>query len=232
MELLALGDQGWGDELIRATFMTLSVAICAMIFGLFLSVPFVVMKLSRIKVLNLLSNFFTTVIRGVPELLIIYLFFFGGSAAIMFVASIFGYTEYIEINAFLIGVFCVGIICAAYSTEVLRGAYLSLPKGQIEASKAFGIPAKRNLFKIIIPQTLRIALPGIGNIWQLVLKDTALISVTGLVEIMRQSYVASGVTRQPFLFLTTAAILYLLLTFSSQKFFNKAENVFNKGYSR
>ncbi|MDB9776356.1 ABC transporter permease subunit [Alphaproteobacteria bacterium] len=230
MELLALGDNGWGDEMLRACAMTLAVSLCAIIFGLILAIPFVLMKLSNNKILKFIANFFTTVVRGIPELLIIYLFFFGSSAAIMFVASIFGHDGYIEINAFFIGAFCVGIICAAYSTEVLRGAVKAIPKGQIEASHAFGIRGKRLLFGIMIPQTLRIALPGIGNIWQLVLKDTALISVTGLVEIMRQTHVASGSTREPFLFLVTAGILYLLLTTFSNKLFIVAEKNYSKGF--
>lgn len=231
MELLSLGDTGWGDEMLRACIMTFAVSICAMVFGLLLSIPFVCMKLSKNFFLKLIANIFTTVIRGVPELLIIYLFFFGSSAAIMFVASIFGYDGYIEINAFLIGAFCVGIICAAYSTEVIRGAVLAIPRGQLEAAHSFGITGKRLLLGVIAPQALRIALPGIGNIWQLVLKDTALISVTGLVEIMRQTHIASGVTRQPFLFLITAAFLYLFLTTFSNKFFLSVENKYSKGFT-
>ncbi|MDA1283646.1 MAG: ABC transporter permease subunit [Proteobacteria bacterium] len=230
MELLSLGDTGWGDEMLRACMMTLAVSLCAMVFGLILAIPFVLMKLSNSWILKFIANFFTTVVRGIPELLIIYLFFFGSSAAIMFVASIFGHNGYIEINAFFIGAFCVGIICAAYSTEVLRGAVKAIPKGQIEASYSYGIKGRRMLFGIMIPQTLRIALPGIGNIWQLVLKDTALISVTGLVEIMRQTHIASGSTREPFLFLVTAGILYLLLTTFSNKFFMIAENKYSKGF--
>ena len=112
----------------------------------------------------------------------------------------------------------------------LRGAVKAIPKGQIEASHSYGIKGRRMLFGIMIPQTLRIALPGIGNIWQLVLKDTALISVTGLVEIMRQTHIASGSTREPFLFLVTAGILYLLLTTFSNKFFMIAENKYSKGF--
>ena len=230
MELLSFGDTGWGDEMLRACIMTFAVSVCAMSFGIILAIPFVIMKLSNSFVLKLIANFFTTVVRGVPELLIIYLFFFGSSAAIMFIARIFGYNGYIEINAFIVGAFCVGIIAAAYSTEVLRGAVLAIPKGQIEASKSFGIKGKRLLFGIMIPQTLRIALPGIGNVWQLALKDTSLISVTGLVEIMRQTHISSGVTRQPFLFLITAAILYLTLTTFSNKIFIFAENKYSKGY--
>ena len=114
MELLSFGDTGWGDELFYATLMTIAVAITAMFIGFFFALIFTPLKLSKNKFLNLIANTYTTIIRGVPELLVIYLFFFGGSAAVMFVASIFGYGEYIEINAFITGAFSIGIISGAY----------------------------------------------------------------------------------------------------------------------
>jgi len=229
MELLAFGDTGWGDELFYATLMTIAVAITAMIIGFFFAIIFTPLKLSKNKFLNLIANSYTTVIRGVPELLVIYLFFFGGSAAIMFVASIFGYGEYIEINAFMTGAFSIGIISGAYSTEVFRGAIQSIDKGQFEAANVLGLSKFGKFFKIILPQTLRLALPNLSNVWQITLKDTSLISVTGLVEIMRQSYVAAGSTRDPLFFYSFAAVLYLLLTFLSMKLINRLEAKYSRG---
>ena len=190
MGLLAFGDNGWGDELFFATLMTLAVAITAMFIGFIFSLIFTPLKITNNKILNFIGNFYTTVIRGVPELLVIYLFFFGGSAAVMFVAKIFGYDGYIEINAFITGAFSIGIISGAYSTEVFRGAFQSINRGQFEACKVLGLKKNLSFFKVILPQMLRLAIPNIGNVWQITLKDTALISVTGLVEIMRQSYIA------------------------------------------
>ena len=230
MELLAFGDTGWGDELFYATLMTIAVAITAMIIGFFFALIFTPLKLSKNRFLNLIANSYTTIIRGVPELLVIYLFFFGGSAAIMFVASIFGYGEYIEINAFLTGAFSIGIISGAYSTEVFRGAIQSIDKGQFEAANVLGLGKFGKFFKIILPQTLRLALPNLSNVWQITLKDTSLISVTGLVEIMRQSYVAAGSTRDPLFFYSFAAVLYLLLTFLSMKLINRLEARYSRGY--
>jgi len=230
MELLAFGDTGWGDELFYATLMTIAVAITAMLIGFFFALIFTPLKLSKNKFLNLIANSYTTVIRGVPELLVIYLFFFGGSAAIMFVASIFGYGEYIEINAFMTGAFSIGIISGAYSTEVFRGAIQSIDKGQFEAANVLGLSKFGKFFKIILPQTLRLALPNLSNVWQITLKDTSLISVTGLVEIMRQSYVAAGSTRDPLFFYSFAAVLYLLLTFLSMKLINRLEAKYSRGY--
>jgi octopine/nopaline transport system permease protein len=230
MELLYFGDNGWGDELFIATLMTVAVSITAMLIGFLFALIFTPLKLSKYKILNLIGNFYTTVIRGVPELLVIYLFFFGGSGAIMYVASIFGYFEYIEINAFITGSFAIGIISGAYSTEVFRGAIQSIDKGQFEASKVLGFNKYIHFFKVIMPQMLRLALPNLSNVWQITLKDTSLISVTGLVEIMRQSYIAAGSTRDPLLFYSFAAVLYLLLTFVSMKFLNRLEKNYSRGF--
>ena len=230
MELLAFGKTGWGDELFYATLMTVAVSITAMTIGFFFALIFTPLKLSKYKTLNLIGNFYTTVIRGVPELLVIYLFFFGGSGAIMFVASMFGYNDYIEINAFLTGSIAIGIISGAYSTEVFRGAIQSIDKGQFEAAKVLGIKKNIQFYKIILPQMLRLAIPNLSNVWQITLKDTSLISVTGLVEIMRQSYIAAGSTRDPLFFYSFAAVLYLLLTYLSMKLLNKLEVKYSRGY--
>ena len=230
MELLAFGDTGWGDELSYATLMTIAVSITAMFIGFLFALIFTPLKLSKNKFLNFIANSYTTIIRGVPELLVIYLFFFGGSGAIMFVASMFGYNEYIEINAFVTGSFAIGIISGAYSTEVFRGAIQSIDKGQFEAAKVLGFSKFKQFYKIILPQMLRLAIPNLSNVWQITLKDTSLISVTGLVEIMRQSYIAAGSTRDPLFFYSFAAILYLLLTFLSMKLINRLEAKYSRGY--
>ena len=230
MELLYFGSKGWGDELFAAFLMTIAVSLTAMLIGILFSIIFTPLKLSNSKILNFISNFYTTVIRGVPELLVIYLFFFGGSGAIMFVASMFGYNEYIEINAFITGSFAIGVISGAYSTEVFRGAIQSIDKGQFEACKVLGLKKYIYFFKVIMPQMLRLAIPNLSNVWQITLKDTSLISVTGLVEIMRQSYIAAGSTRDPLFFYSFAALLYLILTFLSMKILNKLEKNYSRGF--
>ncbi len=230
MELLAFGKTGWGDELFIATLMTIAVSITAMLIGFLFALIFTPLKLSKNKFLNIIGNSYTTVIRGVPELLVIYLFFFGGSGAVMYVASIFGYNEYIEINAFITGSCAIGIISGAYSTEVFRGAIQSIDKGQFEASKVLGIKKNIQFYKVVLPQMLRLAIPNLSNVWQITLKDTSLISVTGLVEIMRQSYIAAGSTRDPLFFYSFAAVLYLLLTYFSMKLINRLEVKYSRGY--
>ena len=231
MELISFGDNGWGDELFIASLMTVAVAITAMLIGFLFALIFTPLKLSKYKFLNLIANFYTTVVRGVPELLVIYLIFFGGNTVVMSIAKLFGYNGYIELNALTIGTIAIAFISATYSSEVLRAAYLAVNKGQIEAAKALGLNKFQIFFKVMGPQILRHALPGIGNVWQITLKDTSLISVTGLVEIMRQTRIASNVEHSPLTFLVTAALLYLFLTTFSGKFFKVLELNYSKGYN-
>ena len=148
----------------------------------------------------------------------------------MYVASIFGYFEYIEINAFITGSVAIGIISGAYSTEVFRGAIQSIDEGQFEASKVLGLRKNIYFLKVIMPQMLRLAIPNLSNVWQITLKDTSFISVTGLVEIMRQSYIAAGSTREPLFFYSFAAVLYLMLTFLSMKLINKLEVKYSRSF--
>ena len=227
-DLLILGDTGWGDELLISTIMTILVSLSAMGLGVFIAIFTAWAKISGNILLKLFANFYTTVIRGIPELLVIYLIFFGGSSSIMYVGKIFGYNGYIELHAFTMGTISIGLISAAYSTEVFRGAYSAINKGQAEAANSLGLSRLQTFLKVLAPQILKHALPGLGNVWQITLKDTALVSVTGLVEIMRQTRIASNVTHSPLTFLLSAALLYLILTTFSSKVFNKLEDYSNK----
>jgi len=139
LELLILGDKGWGDEMLRATMVTLLVSLSAMGIGLFISILGTLSKLSNKFYVRLIADVYTTIVRGIPELLVIYLLFFGGSNAVMSVAKLFGYHGYIELNAFVIGAIAIGAISGAYSTEVIRGAFLAVPRGQIDAAKSVGM---------------------------------------------------------------------------------------------
>ncbi len=232
MGLLSWGDKGWGDELALATLMTLAVAACAFLLGLVFGSLGAAAKLSRVRALEAIADAYTTVLRGIPELLVIYLLFFGGGGALRYVAQIFGHTGYIQPSAFFTGVIAIGIVNGAYSTEAIRGAFLAVPKGQIEAAKAYGMSRATMFRRILAPQVLRYALPSLGNVWQLCLKETALISVTGLVEIMRQSTIGAGSTKQPFTFYACAAVLYLILTTLSSLGFARAERWADRGVRR
>jgi len=230
LELLRFGVNGWGDEMLRAAFMTLMVSIASYSLGIILGALGTFLKFSRFFFFRLLADIYTTIVRGIPELLIIYLFFFGGGLLLSKIGALFfGGQGFVNLPVFVTGMMCIGFSSGAYSAEVMRGAVLTIPKGQIEAGKAIGMTPFTLFKRVLGPQVIRFALPGMGNIWQLTLKHTSLISVIGLVEIMRQSAVASGSTREPFTFYAMAGLLYLGITSISNQGFSRAEKWAAKG---
>lgn len=231
--VLGWGDAGWGDEFARATLMTIAVASCAFLLGLLFGVGFAACKLSGSRLLRLIGDVYTTVLRGVPELLVIYLVFFGGGTLLRRIANgLFGYDGYIDLPVFAIGTLCIGLSAGAYSTEVIRGAVLAVPKGQLEAAHAIGMNGWLRFWRVLVPQAARHALPGLGNIWQFSLKDTSLISIVGLVEVMRTAHLGAGSLKQPFTFYITAFLIFLVLAIISQRAFVFAEARANRGVRR
>jgi octopine/nopaline transport system permease protein len=228
LELLGFGSTGWGALLLVAAGVTLAVTAVALFIGAVLGTIVAAAKLSGNIFLVALGNIYTTVFRGVPELLIIYLIYFGGSSAVTMIGKAMGYEGFLGLPSFAAGALAVGIISGSYQAEVFRGAYLAVARGELEAASAIGMNRSLRLRRIIMPQVWRYALPGVGNVWQLSLKDSALISVTGLAELMRTSQVAAGSTRQYFLFFIVGGILYLVLTSLSDQVFNRAERRANR----
>ena len=232
IELLGFGPNGWGLQLLLATGVTLGDTVAAFALGSAFGALIAAATLSRNAALSFFGKAYTTVLRGVPDLLVIYLLYFGGSAALSAVGRMFGGEGFIGVNSFATGALAVGIVSGAYQAEVYRGAYLAIPKGELEAARSVGMRPATLFARIVAPQTLRFAIPGLGNVWQLALKESALVSVTGLTELLRQAQVASGSTRQPFVFYAAAAALYLALTTVSTKLFDVAENTAMRGVRR
>jgi octopine/nopaline transport system permease protein len=253
LELMEWGPQGWLDEMVFATGLTIAVAVVSFLFGLGFGTLAAAGKLSKSGAAKALADGYTTVFRGVPDLLVIYLFYFGGGVALAALArSLFGYEGFVALPGFLVGTLAIGIVSGAYQTEVIRGAYQAISPGEIEAARACGMSGLTLLRRIIAPQVLRYGLPGMGNIWQLVLKESALVAVVGLSlhlaeirigdlvlltevrfsDLLRQAHVAAGSTRQPFPFYITCAGLYLLLTTVSTWAFNWAEGKATRGMRR
>jgi len=228
LELLGFGAKGWGSLLLLATGITLCVTAVALAIGAVFGAIVASAKLSGNMAFKALGNAYTTIFRGVPELLIIYLIYFGGSSAVTAIGKALGYEGFLGLPSFVAGAFAVGIISGAYQAEVYRGAFLAIHRGELEAAEAIGMHRGMRLRRIIMPQVLRFAIPGIGNVWQLSLKDSALISVTGLAELMRTSQVAASSTRQYFLFFIVGGCLYLILTSLSDRIFNGAERRANR----
>lgn len=223
VEIMGFREGGWGLDMLKATGMTVAVALSGFFFGIVLGMLGAAAKLWRVAVLGGLAEVYTTVFRGVPNLLVIYLFYFGSSSVISSVAALFGASGFVGAPAFLVGALAIGVVSGAYETEVFRGAYLALNKGELEAAKAVGMNPLLALRRVVLPQAARFAIPGMGNVWQSVLKQSALVSVIGLVELMRQAQVGAGSTRQPFIFYLTAGVLYLIITVVTDDAFRRAE---------
>lgn len=223
IQLVGFGDDGWGRVLLAGTFVTFAVAVCGFFIGSLLGCVVAWAKLSPQKIFRMCGDAYTTVFRGVPDLLVIYLLYFGGNTLIGRVASLFGQTDFVGMPTFATGVVAIGIINAAYQAEVFRGAFNAVGRGGIEAGSSVGMGRWLLMRRIIVPQVIHYALPGLGNTWQLALKETALVSVVGLVELLRQAQMASGSTRRPFEFFITAALLYLIITIVSSLCFRIAE---------
>jgi octopine/nopaline transport system permease protein len=232
LALVGFGETGWGALLLTAAAMTLGVSVCGFLTGMVLGSVITFMQLSRYMVLRWLADGYTTVLRGVPDLLVVYLFYFGGSAFLGYLGGFFGYQGFIGMPAFLTGTLALGVVSAAYQSEVFRGAFNSVASGELEAASAVGMRPWPKFRRIIAPLVLRYAIPGLGNTWQLVLKESALISVTGLVELLRQSQIAAGSTRRPFEFYLTAVVLYLVITWVSSIVFRRLETRTLRGTRR
>jgi arginine/ornithine transport system permease protein len=203
---------GFLPSLIEGAGITLSVAICSLLIAVVLGMTGAMMKLSRSRVLKSLATIYTTLIRGVPDLVLMLLIFYGGQLAINELAPHVGIVEIININPFVAGVATIGFIFGAYLTETFRGAIMAVPPGQREAAIAYGMSKTQVFARIIFPQMVRFALPSFANNWLVLVKSTALVSVIGLSDTMQRASMAAGATHEPFTFYLTAGALYLAIT--------------------
>lgn len=214
---------GFGHLLLSGTWITLKLAFVSLFFGLLLGLMGAAAKLSPIRTLRWIATTYTTLIRGVPELLLVLIIYFGTTELLLRL-----FDQYIEISAFAAGVTALSIAFGAYATEVFRSALQEIPKGQRESAMAMGLTRWQTFSRILIPQLWRIAIPGLGNLFLVLLKDTALVSVIGLDDLMRQAYVAAGFTKLPFTFYLAAACIYLLLTIIFMQAIRLLENRANR----
>ncbi|AHK44556.1 MULTISPECIES: ABC transporter permease [Ensifer] len=221
--LLACGDAGWGDEIAYGFVVTASLAIATLPVGLLIGFFVALGKQSEERTVRLASNIYTTIFRGLPELLTLFIVYYGLQILVQQLLASFGYEGPVEINAFFAGMIALGVVFSAYCSEVLLSAFKAIPHGQYEAGAALGLHRGRTMRLIILPQLVRIALPGLGNLWMALLKDTALVSVVGLPDILRQTGIAARVTKQAFEFFGMACILFLVLAMVSSIIFSNLE---------
>ncbi|MEM7222266.1 MAG: ABC transporter permease subunit [Pseudomonadota bacterium] len=199
-------------SILKGTSITIAVAICSIFLATMLGLLGACAKLSAAKPANVAAGFYTTLIRGVPELVLMLLLFYGGQQFLNDMGIATGWWGYLEINHFTAGVCTIGFIYGAYLTETFRGAYLAIPRGQIEAGTACGMTVRLVFARIIWPQLVRYALPGFGNVWQVLLKSTALVSLIGLHELVWEAFTAGRSTRQLFTFFFVTLVIYLMMT--------------------
>lgn len=230
--------QGYEVALIEGAVVTLKVALWSLLLALMLGLAGALAKLSSIKLLRWLATAYTTVIRGIPDLILMMLIFFGGqvllnnslvtfqewASASRFQESwLSTLPDYMEISPFVAGILTIGFIFGAYMTETFRGAMLAVDKGELEAARAYGMSSTLVLRRILLPQLMRHALPGLGNNWLVLLKTTALVSIIGLDDIVRKASLAAGATQLPFTFYFAVALVFLLFTAVSSLLLSWAE---------
>jgi len=218
--------------LMKGTGITIAVAIASVLLSVLMGLLGAWGKLSKNKTAQKIANTYTTLIRGIPDLVLMLLLFFGGQQLLNDLGDFTGLWGYIEINAFVAGVLVIGFIYGAYMTETFRGSYLSIPRGEIEAGVAFGM-SKLTLFaRVIWPQLVRYAIPSFTNNWLVLLKGTALVSVLGLNDLVREAFVGGRSTRELFTFFFVALFIYLILTAVSEFGLNRLEKKYSVGIRR
>ncbi len=203
---------GYGSSILQGTILTIELSLASLAIAVALGILCALAKLSDQRVFRAAAQVYTTIIRGVPELVLMLLIYFGGQVLINQVAPVFGVEAYIDINPFMAGVCTIGFIFGAYLAETFRGAILAVPAGQLEAGYAYGMSRLQVFFRILVPQMVRHAIPGFGNNWLVLMKTTALVSIIGLNDMVRTASLASGATRMPFTFYMVIAVIYLILT--------------------
>lgn len=213
--LLSCGDSGWADEIAFGVKVTISLALATLPFGLVLGFFIALAAQSKDKSVRLGAGIFTTIFRGLPELLTLFIVYYGLQLALQAFLAWFGYEGGVEINAFIAGMIALTLVFGAYSSEVLLSAFRAIPNGQYEAGSSLGLSRFHTMCFIILPQLIKIALPGMSNLWLMLLKDTAYVSVIGLSDIIRQTGVAARVSKEAFLFYGIACILFLILALLS-----------------
>lgn len=216
-------------SLLEGAGVTLSVALTSMTMAMTLGLMGALAKLSKWRWARGLAYLYTTVIRGVPDLVLMLLIFYGGQIGLNEALLALGHEEYVDINPYVAGVLTIGFIFGAYLTEAFRGAFLAVPPGQREAGLAFGLSDWQIAWRITLPQMFRHALPGLSNNWLVLVKSTAIVSVIGLSDLMTRGQQAAGSTREPFMFYLAVAMIYLLFTTASEFLFGWLERRFSTG---
>ena len=217
--------QAYTGQLLQGALMTVQLACAALVCGLALGLVLAACQLSRHAWLRRPVAVFTGVLRGVPEFLVVLVCYFGLSNLI----NNHFYSAF-DISPFFAGVVSLALVLGAYSSEVFRGSFVALERGQLEAARSLGLSPVQTFFLVRLPQAWRIAIPSLGNLWQSLLKDTSLVSVVGLEDLLKKSNMAAQASHQPFMFLMAAAVMYFCLLALSDPLISSLERWAQRPY--
>ena len=231
LELFSYGPNGWGDELLEGLLVTVQVSLVTLPFGLLIGLVLAGMKLSSNRLIRSVANGYTTFFRGIPELLTIFLIYHGVGALLNTVSQALG-GEHIELSTFVSGVVALSMVFGSFASEVFRGAFQAIDEGQLEAGYAVGMSPWQVFHRVQLPQIWRYALPGLGNLFMILMKDTALVSIIALDELLRKTQIAVGATKLPFTFFMAACLIYLSLALISSLVLAQLERRANRGMRR
>lgn len=203
--------EGYGLLILKGTWVTVQQALLSLMISFVIGLIGAAGRLSKNRLVSGVATIYTTIIRGIPDLVLMLLIFYSMQ---LWLNSLTDWLEWeqIDIDPFAAGAATIGFIYGAYYAETFRGAFLAVPKGQIEAAVAYGMTSWQVFRRVLFPQMMRFALPGIANNWQVTLKATALVSIIGLSDVIKATQLAGKATYQFFYFTLIAAIIYLLLT--------------------
>jgi His/Glu/Gln/Arg/opine family amino acid ABC transporter permease subunit len=230
---LAWGDSGYGDEFVEGIATTLFISVTGYAIGLSIGMLGAWAKLCHVKALNRAGEVYTTFVRSLPELLLIFLIFYAGTGALQSLLVQLGLVERLEINPFAAVIAALGLIYGAYLTDVLRGGIQAVPKGQVEAAKAFGMHGPKRFVRIVFPQMIRYSIPGLGNQWLNITKDSALVSVVAQVnDIMSVGRSAANSTKHFIFYFSATAAVFMVVSGVSMYVFSKLEKRANRGVRR
>lgn len=231
--LLAWGAEGWGDEFARGLLMTLQVSVVAYAVSLIFGMLGAAGKLSSNRYWRFLAGSYTTVVRSLPELLVILLLYFSVASGAERLLKYLGLVDdRFEFSSFWAAIIALAFVSGAFTTEVLRAAFLAVPKGQIEAATSIGMRPAKILTRVVLPQMMRHAVPGLGNLWLSITKESAIVSVLGsFSELLYTGYRAAAGTKQYIFFYGLTATLFLLITLLSVFAISRIEKHLNRGHS-
>ncbi|MGD9912792.1 MAG: ABC transporter permease [Rhizobiaceae bacterium] len=228
LDLFALEPPGWGGVMLSGLLASVQIAVGAFALGLLIGTAGAYGKLYGGPVARDLLEVYTTIVRAVPELVLILLLYFAGTDLINRLLELLGY-ERVDINGLVAGICVLGVVQGAYATEVIRGAILAVPQGQIEAGRAYGMSPLLLMRRITLPAMLPFAIPGLANLWLIATKDTALLAIVGFGELTQVTRQAAGTTKAYFTFFIAAGLLYLALTLFSNVILGRIERWARRG---